>query len=195
MVNKGSILFGGEPHSFGVRRLGFGFVMLSVLLSAGCASFPFKASSKIPITLEGDMSTVVLSMVKRQNIIREGERTYTHPDGLVFYFVVYPAYRSYSYPTIREYQNFTIDGIGYWQNTNGTIDSYTVIYNEKTFKENEPEVFAKSGLRRNSGALIQKTIICGDPLPEQGIINYKFFFGFEQELEEFDFIFRIQDIL
>jgi hypothetical protein len=79
-------------------------VLLPCLLSAGCASLSLGSSSKIPITVKGEMSTVVLSIVERQNSIQEGERIYTHPDGLVFYFVIYPAYRSYSYPTIREAQ-------------------------------------------------------------------------------------------
>jgi hypothetical protein len=170
-------------------------LLFPCLLLAGCASFPFGSSSKPPITIKGEMSTAVLAIVERQNSIQEGERTYTYPDGLAFYFVVYPADKSFSYPTIKEFQNFTIDGESYWQNTNGTIDSYTVIYNERTFKENEPETFAKAAIRRNSGALIQKTIICGDPLPQTGTIRYQFFFGFDQELEEFDFRIKIQHIL
>jgi hypothetical protein len=173
----------------------FSIIAFCALLSAGCISMPFGSSSKIPLTRKGEMSTVVLFHVERRNYIHEGERTYTYPDGLVFYFIVYPVDKNNSYPTIKESQNFTINGQSYWQNANGSIDSHTVIYNERTFKENEPGIFAKAGIKLNSGVLIQKTVICGDPLPEQGAVRYLFYFGFAQELEEFDFQFKIQDLL
>ncbi|MDR1862433.1 MAG: hypothetical protein LBQ67_00780 [Treponema sp.] len=182
------------------------FGLFFFLVTAGCASPPpggapaqspkpsGSSPAKIPITIQGSLSTVVLAIVERENTIREGETAYTYPGGLAFYFVIYPADRNHTHPTIREAQNFTIDGKNYWRNDSAAIDSYTVIYNERTFEEKEGTLFAKAGIRRSAGALIQKTIICGESLPRQGLVRYSFFFGFDQKLEEFDFQFRLQDL-
>jgi hypothetical protein len=174
----------------------------------GCAGVPAaetEAPVPVPVTLEGSMSTVCLALVERQNRIRNEDRAYNHPDGLAFYFVIYPSGENYAVvkekeasaliPTIKEAQQFTINGTPYWQNLNGSIDSQTVIFNAKTFKQNEPETATKLNLADNTGMFIQKTVICGEPLPAEGIVRYPFYFGFEQELEEFDFLFKLQDVL
>jgi len=140
------------------------------------------------------MSTAVLALVERQNSIFDGNLTHTHSDGLVFYFVVYPSNEDVS-PSIKQYQNFAIDGEFYWQNVSGAYDSHTVIYNERTFREQEPDIFDRITVRKNANALIQKTIICGPPLPPDGIVAYPLFFGFGQTLEEFEFRFKLGDVL
>jgi hypothetical protein len=132
--------------------------------------------------------------VERQNYIADGANTFTHPDGLVFYFVIYPSGEGGSYPSIKQYQNFTVNGELYWQNATGTYDSQTVIYNERTFEEQEGDVFARIGMRKSTNAFIQKTVICGAPLPPQGVVVYPLFFGFGQTLEEFEFRFNLKDI-
>jgi hypothetical protein len=132
--------------------------------------------------------------VERQNFINDGERTYTHPDGLVFYFIITPLDKDQSYPTIRESQNFTIDGNEYWQNLAGSIDSYTVIFSPGIFAREYPETAGKISVA-SPNAFIQKTIICGEKLPPTGLVRYVFYFGFEQELDEFEFLFRLQDAL
>jgi hypothetical protein len=175
-------------------------VMVScAVLFAACVSFPgsFKVS-KIPISYAGEYSTVTLALVKRQNLIHDGERIYEHEDGLAFYFVVEPAAASGSvHPAIREAQNFTIDGVSYWRNKPGSIDSLTVIYNTRTFAEHDPGAALEISavLDSNPEAFIQKTVICGEKLPSAGIVRYPFYFGFEQELEEFEFLFRLQDTI
>jgi hypothetical protein len=183
------------PH---IRRLSGFFcataaaIFLTSLFS--CASFPAQArTGKIPITQKGEMSEVTLALVERQNFINDGERTYTHPDGLVFYFIITPLGKAQSYPTIKDSQNFTIDGVGYWQNLAGSIDSYTVIFSPEIFIREYPEI-AKKINTVDPGAFIQKTIICGEKLPPKGLVHYVFYFGFEQELEEFEFLFRLQDL-
>ena len=159
-----------------------------------CTGSPSPSSfSQIPITKKGNLSTVVLALVKSQNQINDGKQVHVFPDGLVFYFIVYPS-QSNSNPAIKQFQNFSIDGVFYWQNIAETCDSHTVIYNEKTFMEQEPEVFQMLAIKRNTGALIQKTVICGAPLPLQGIVVYPLFFGFGETLEEFEFKFNLKDI-
>jgi hypothetical protein len=140
------------------------------------------------------MSTVVLALVERQNYIFDGTQTFTHPDGLVFYFIIYPQDPNDTYPSIKQHQNFTINGEPYWQNASGVYDSHTVIYNETLFEEQGGTALSKISIRKNSSALIQKTVICGAPLPPRGIVQYPFFFGFNQNLEEFEFRFNLQDI-
>jgi hypothetical protein len=168
---------------------------LFLLCLSSCASFPDQVRpEKIPITKKGEMSEVTLALVERQNFISDGERTYTHPDGLVFYFIITPANKNQLYPTIKESQNFTIDGNEYWQNLAGSIDSYTVIFSPEIFAREHPETAGKINTS-GSDAFIQKTIICGEKLPSQGLVRYVFYFGFEQELEEFEFLFRLQDVL
>jgi hypothetical protein len=161
---------------------------------SSCASFPAEARpGKIPLTGKGEMSEVTLALVERQNFISDGERTYTHPDGLVFYFIITPTDKDQLYPTIKESQNFTIDGNEYWQNLAGSIDSYTVIFSPGIFAREHPETAGKINVA-GSDAFIQKTIICGEKLPSKGLVRYAFYFGFEQELEEFEFLFRLQDV-
>jgi hypothetical protein len=182
------------------RRTVFGALALRAaalipLLLSACASLPpADEAQKIPITRKGTMAEAVLALVERQNVISDGERSYTHPDGLAFYFVVYPYAENRRYPTIKEAQNFTVDGENYWQNRSGAIDSYTVIYDEKAFANNERAAAGRIGVRPGAGAFIQKTVICGAPLPAKGVVRYVLYFGFEQRLEEFEFIFRLQDI-
>jgi hypothetical protein len=172
--------------------MGFFLIFLAAALS--CSTLSSNSAARIPITKRGKMSTVVLALVERQNYIFDGTQTFVHPDGLVFYFIIYPQDHTEAYPSIRQYQNFTINGEPYWQNASGTYDSHTIIYNEKLFEEQESAAFAKISIRKNSAALIQKTVICGAPLPARGLILYPLFFGFNQNLEEFEFRFRIQDI-
>ena len=166
-------------------------VLISLMVIASCAGSP--AVSKIPITKKGKMSTAVLALVKRQNHINNGNQIYTYPDGLAFYFIIYPS-QTDVHPVIKQSQNFLIDGELYWQNIAGAYDSHTIIYNERTFYEQEPEAFAQTAVRENANAFIQKTVICGNPLPAQGIVVYPLFFGFGKTLEEFEFRFNVKDI-
>ena len=179
-------------------RIGLPAALAAFVLLASCSSLPSSAGiANIPIIRAGTYSTVTLAMVKRQNIIKDGERIYAHEDGLAFYFVVKPAAEGRAHPTIREAQNFTIDGVSYWRNQAGSIDSLTVIYNARTFAENDPAAAMEIAaiLAGNPDAFIQKTVICGEKLPPAGIVRYPFYFGFEQELEEFEFLFRLQDTI
>jgi hypothetical protein len=192
-------LFPKTPRTHGLFRpfCVTAAALFSLCLSS-CASFPAQTrTEKIPITRKGKMSEVTLALVERQNYINDGERTYTHPDGLVFYFIVTPLNKEQSYPaypTIKESQNFTIDGSEYWQNLAGSIDSYTVIFSPGIFAREYPETAGKIGAT-GPDAFIQKTIICGEKLPSKGLVRYVFYFGFEQELDEFEFLFRLQDVL
>jgi hypothetical protein len=157
------------------------------------ATRPLTPISRIPITRRGKMSTTVLALVERQNFIFDGKQTYIYPDGLAFYFVIYPSGEN-SPPSIKQYQNFTINGELYWQNASGAYDSYTVIYNARTFEEQEAAARAKINIRKNTPVFIQKTVICGAPLPSQGIVTYPLFFGFGQTLEEFEFRFNLKGV-
>ena len=169
------------------------FLLLLSIIS--CAGSPSSSSiSKIPITKKGKMATAVLALVNRENTIDAGNQIHTFPDGLVFYFIIYPINSDLS-PAIKQFQNFTINREPYWQNVSDTCDSLTVIFNEKTFAENEPEAFSLINIRKNSNVYIQKTIICGAPLPSEGIISYHLFFGFNNTLEEFVFSFNLKDVL
>ena len=172
-----------------VNYLLFSFFIIS------CGSLPSVPKvAKIPITQKGEMSTVVLSLVNRQNTIFDGENIHTFPDGLVFYFIVYPVKTNIS-PTIKQYQNFTIDKEHYWQNTPGSYNSHTVIYNERTFIEHEPEAFSIINIKKNTKFFVQKTIICGPSLSSEGIVHYQLFFGYGNTLEEFNFMFNLKDVL
>jgi len=165
-----------------------------VLLCCSCASLSRGGNAEqIPIAKEGRMSKVVLAHVERRNTIDDGTEVYSHEDGLAFYFVIYPLGENYSRPVLKESQNFTIDGKPYWKNKAGAIDSYTVLFDEKTFLEEEPDAAPRVSLESGAHALIQKTIICGEALPPEGLVRYRFFFGYEQEIEEFDFLFSLED--
>ena len=169
-------------------------VICLLLFILACTSFPALSSvSKIPITQKGKMSTVVLALVNRQNTIFDGEQGHTFPGGLEFYFIIYPLTPNVD-PTIKQYQNFAINKEPYWQNVPGSYDSYTVIFNERTFAEYEPKAFSKINIRKNSKFFVQKTTICGPPLPSEGIVTYLLFFGFGETLEEFEFRFNLMDV-
>ncbi|MDR2662450.1 MAG: hypothetical protein LBC31_05585 [Treponema sp.] len=177
-----------------------GFLLLLLVFSctgvppSDKVSKPSTPISRIPITRKGKMSTTVLALVERQNFIFDGKQTYTYPDGLAFYFVIYPSEEN-GVPSIKQYQNFTIDGELYWQNASGAYDSYTVIYNARTFEEQETAARAKINIRKSTPVFIQKTVICGAPLPSQGIVSYLLFFGFGQTLEEFEFRFNLKNVV
>jgi hypothetical protein len=173
--------------------------LIIVVLFSGCNSMPGTSRHGLKaITKQGEMSEVVLAHVQRQNYIQDGDRNYTHPDGLVFYFVIYPKNKNFGQltpPPPMDPQNFTINGAAYWQDLAGTVDSYTVIYDEKTFLENEAALIDRFTFTQNAEALIQKTISCGEALPKKGTVEYVFYFGFEQQLEEFNFQFELRDAL
>jgi hypothetical protein len=182
-----------SQKGFRLPRLIGAALFLPCLFS--CATVPARdKTEKIPITKKGEMSEVTLAFVERQNFIDDGERTYTHPGGLAFYFVINPAGGNQTYPAIKDSQNFTIDGNEYWQNQAGSVDSYTVIFSPGIFAREYPEMAGKIKISGSPGALIQKTIICGEKLPPEGLVRYVFYFGYEQELEEFEFLFRLQDL-
>ena len=139
------------------------------------------------------MSTAVLFLVKHQNTICDGDETHTFSGGLAFYFLIYPV-KSDILPTIKQFQNFTIDKEPYWQNNPDSFNSKTIIYNERTFAEHESDVFSMIKIKKNTKVFIQKTIICGPLIPLEGIISYRLFFGFEGNLEEFEFMFNLADV-
>lgn len=173
-----------------VRTIVYNLICSTIIIS--CASSP--AVSKIPVAKKGKMSTAVLAMVNRQNAVFDGEQVHIFPDGLEFYFIIYPV-NTDIFPTIKQYQNFTIDKEPYWQNIPGLYNSHTVIYNERTFIEHEPEALSIIKMIKNTKVFVQKTIICGQPLPSEGIVSYQLFFGFGETLEEFEFRFNLTDIL
>jgi hypothetical protein len=195
------------------RRVRFAVpVLFCAFAVSACVTVPSSDTvERIPITVQGNMSTVCLALAQRQNAIQNADRTYTHPDGLEFYFVIYPAAGKrispeekpaaengrtpVIIPTIRKAQQFTIDGKPYWQNLSGSIDSQTVIYTARSFGQSEPEIAARIDITQTPDVFIQKTILCGEPLPRDGVVRYPFYFGFGQELEEFEFRFRLRDVL
>ena len=175
----------------GYKIIFFSFLVFTLFSCANTSSI--SKVFKIPITKKGEMSTVVLFLVKHQNIICDGDETYTFPDGLAFYFLIFPVKPEIS-PTIKQFQNFTIDSEPYWQNIPGSVNSQTTIYNERTFAEHENEVFLKVKKNKNTKMFVQKTIICGLTIPSKGIIVYQLFFGFEDTVEEFEFRFSLADV-
>ncbi|MDR0598739.1 MAG: hypothetical protein LBG84_01475 [Treponema sp.] len=183
------------PIPFPVLFPVLGSLFILFLGGACAAAPPPPAAGGVPMVRKGKMSTAVLALVERQNYIFDGEHTHIHPDGLAFYFVMYPSSPSGAVPSIKRYQNFTVNGESYWQNTPGSYDSFTVVYNQKTFEELEPQISAKIAIKQNTKVFIQKTVICGLPLPSQGTVLYPLFFGFGQSLEEFDFQFNLKDVL
>ena len=169
------------------------FSLLISFLITCSGSPPVLKVSKIPITKKGKMSTAVLALVQQQNTIVDGETLHTFPDGLVFYFIIYPLNHNIT-PAIKQYQNFTIDREPYWQNIPNLYNSKTIIYNERTFAENEHDAFILVKLKKNTNAYIQKTILCGPEIPPESIITYRLYFGFGETFEEFEFVFKMGDI-
>ena len=170
------------------------FIISIYFVFLSCSNSPSAMKvSKIPIIKKGEMSTAVLALVKHQNTINDGETLHTFPDGLVFYFIIYPANPDI-YPSIKQYQNFFINNDPYWQNIPNSYNSQTIIYNERTFAEHEPEVFSRIKLKKNTIAFVQKTVIYGTVIPSEGIVTYRLYFGFGATLEEFEFRFRMRDV-
>jgi hypothetical protein len=160
-----------------------------IMVSAGSSRSKFK-----PITKKGDISKITLEYAKRQNYIaRDGVST-SYPDGIVFYFVIYRLNNDVHTPTIVELRDFKINDTSYLEMTRkdniDDIEPNTIIYNEKKFQtdENYKKVKIKTG------ALIEKVIICGTDIPNNGIINVDLKFGFDNKVEEFNYQFNIADI-
>ncbi|MDR1389482.1 MAG: hypothetical protein LBJ31_05840 [Treponema sp.] len=149
-----------------------------------------------PVTKKGEMSEITLAYARRQNYItREGKRE-IYPDGIVFYFVIYRLKNELKTPTLVELRDFKVNSVSYLEitrkNNMNDIEPNTVIFNERTFQEDE--YYTKTKIQNGSGALIEKVIICGSSLPNNGVIDVTLKFGFDNRVEEYNYQFNIEDI-
>jgi hypothetical protein len=79
-----------------------------------------------------------------------------------------------------------------------SVNPQIITYDVKHFISEEPELakyFLQNGfITEDSDILIQKNSICGAELPGQGLVEYQFEVGFNQELETFHFEFDLSGI-
>jgi hypothetical protein len=178
------------------KVLGTVFAAVFLLLLVAITNAESELNRLRPIAQKKEMSEIILAYAKRQNyIIREGKRE-IYPDGIAFYFVIYRLNNNLKVPVLVELRDFRINDVSYLEITrrNGIndIEPNTVIYNERTFREDE--YFGKVGLQKGTGALIEKVIICGSSIPDTGRINVDLKFGFDNKVEEFNYQFNVGDI-
>jgi|TergutMp193P3_1026864.scaffolds.fasta_scaffold00315_14 hypothetical protein len=178
------------------NRINLACAALLFIFFAGCTSLQNQNKTFNAITRNGKMSEIVLAFAQRQNRIETAERNETHPDGILFYFIIYPKIE-FEIPALVELRDFDVNGTSYLELTrrNGIsdIEPVTVIYDRNSFRHDE-----RSGLiniRGGRECFIKKVTICGTALPLEGTINAKLFFGFDYNLEEFNFFLNIDDIL
>jgi hypothetical protein len=156
--------------------------------------------------------------------VEKNNITVRFPGGLVFYYIIYPKTDYFDHIiVINERQGFTINGEEYniykdlkWHITNddGTEVPYEeapeilpdiTLFGKENFALHEPEMaqyLVDSGVLpdNNIHYFVQKNILCGDKLPEQGLVEYEFSIGFARsesdgEMESFVFKFNIEDSL
>jgi hypothetical protein len=136
---------------------------------------------------------------------------------LVFYFIIEPKNKEFGMPIFYEKQDFMVNGkeynrfkdvTGYKTKEDGTkepvpINPDITIYSKKSLFEKEAKIanlLLSKGDFDNIGEdiFIQKNIICGEKLPQDGFIDYIFSFGYmvdENEVsEDFTFRFDIENI-
>jgi hypothetical protein len=150
-----------------------------------------------PITINGEMSEITLAFTKRQNYINSYGRNVVHPDGIVFYFVIVPlGDNSSKIPTLQGSSDFRINGTSYREITrrNGVDDIQPAIifYGERTFQEDE--FYERVNFESSIGLLFIKIIIFGTSIPDNGVINMVLKFGFDNEVEEFNYQFNVDSI-
>jgi hypothetical protein len=208
------------------------FLGLSLLFGFlyGCASNSTIINDDFaPKIKRKEKAAVMLAYVTRQNYIipsyseRSGITPGTRvlfPDGLVFYFLIKPLEETAGQFIIAEKQNFKINGNeyditdgpkGYKTLEDGSreIVSLTpqiIFYDVKYFINEEPELaryFLEKGyISEETDIHIQKNIICGAKLPEDGLLQYTFSIGLKPEdiepenidLEYFDFELELNEI-
>jgi hypothetical protein len=204
-----------------------GATVLLVFLFNCASNEAIIAESFTPIIERKEKAAVMLAYVTHQNYVTpdfseksgflSGSKV-NFPDGLVFYFLVKPL-KNEKHLVVDEKQIFKINGTDY--NTLEDIKGYKiledgskefisinpsiVIYDVKHFIDEEPELayyfLSKGYISEDSGIYIQKNIICGEDLPRQGLLQYKFSVGVtfdieleDFELEEFNFELNLSDI-
>jgi hypothetical protein len=150
-----------------------------------------------PSTVNGEMSEITLAYARRQNYFNQFGQNDIHPDGIVFYFVVIPLQDNRSKnPTLVELRDFRINGTSYREITrrNGVddIEPVTIAYSERTIQNDE--FHEKINFENGVGVQILKVIIFGTDIPDSGIINIDLKFGFDNEVEEFNYQFKIDSI-
>jgi len=174
------------------------FALITIITALyGCQSVDKKPSenNSVSIIKSGEMSDIMFAHVSRTNTIADHISGVRHefPGGLEFYFIIRPK-KTYNSPTIRDYQNFKINGVSYKRTTLGTINPLVEIFNYNDSNKYEPVNVNLSPFFVKDGYVV-RVIICGEKLPNTGEINYTFNFGFDKNVEEFDFLFNLEEIL
>jgi hypothetical protein len=202
----------------------FCVAMTFLVILSGCVSTPPINKKFASLTVRGEMSDVILAYVNRQYFVEQNNIKVNFPGGLVFYYIIRPKddYQDHMF-VVDEQQRFTINGEEYnvyrdlkWHITNddGTevpceeapeILPDITIFSKENFASHEPEIsqyLTDSGVLTNNDThyFVQKNILCGDKLPKQGSIEYRFSVGFatnefDRKMEGFDFKFKIEDVL
>ena len=150
------------------------------------------------IVKKGKISEMILVYAKRQNFIERppfSGQINTYPDGIVFYFAIY--LKNSGTPSLREFRDFSINGISYLEitreNNINDIEPSSIMYSESTFQRDENYEIIK--FEKDKPVHIMKTIICGSQIPKEGIIDLYIYFGINNELEEFHFQLKVEDVL
>jgi hypothetical protein len=148
-----------------------------------------------PIIITGEMSEMTLAFAKRQNYFNQFGQNEKHPDGMVFYFVIRPlGDNSSKTPALVELRDFTINGKSYKEMTrlNGIsdIEPHTIVYSKQTFRNDE---FNKR-LNVQIDFDVIKVVIFGTSIPDNGIIDVVFRFGFDGKVEAFNYQLNVDDI-
>jgi len=168
---------------------------LILIFLAGCASVQKQERTFNVIVKDGEMSEVSLAFAKRQNYYESDGWKEEFPDGIVFYFLIYPKVE-YEYPTLRELRDFRIDGTSYLELTRkdgiDDIEPTTVIYDQNYIHLDENSAFINYDPEKDF--FVEKVFIFGTQLPSKGTIDVRLYFGYDNKLEEFNFHLRIEDI-
>jgi len=171
------------------------FVILMGIILVGCASTSNNSGTS---ELFGKMSKIKLILIEQRNYIDDRNGRKTYPDGLVFYFLIEPLKKNWTYPTLEELRDFQIDGKSYLEITREAgiedIEPNTVMYDENSI--NKDEYFQDKKVPDELGHIfIQKVTICGAKLPKRGVGVVKIGFGFDNEIEYFRWQFDLSDLI
>ncbi|MDR0321205.1 MAG: hypothetical protein LBI28_06855 [Treponema sp.] len=151
-----------------------------------------------PITITGEMSEMTLAYAKRQNYFNQLGQNEIHPDGMVFYFVIQPLGNNISKtPALVELRDFTINGTSYREMTrlNGIneIEPHTIAYSRRSFQGDEFNKRLDVQIDFDTNHLF-KVVILGTNIPDNGIIDVVFRFGFDGKVEPFNYQLNVNDI-
>jgi hypothetical protein len=148
----------------------------------------------------GTMSDITLCYIEKTNFVIEDNEKKTLEDGLMLVFIINKKNNIDKTPTLSAINDFYINDKSYLKSSLSSIGFIykpnTIIYNYENFIKNNSSISNKINFESiKKDALFLKTSILGGKIPVNSTISIDVNFGFNNELEKFNFTINSNDII